>query len=127
MTESEFFGRTGELEVLDDALRSSRAEMAIVYGRRRVGKTALIQKFLKDKEAFFYTARSWKDEYQLEMFSESLGRRLGNAGHLGMANAWGCRAIGMTYGAMTADMLRKENPAALCRDAEELARALGLC
>lgn len=53
---------------------------------------------------------------------------IGDTTHdLGMANAWGCRAIGMTYGAMTADMLRKENPAALCRDAEELARALGLC
>ena len=102
MTESEFFGRTGELEVLDDALRSSRAEMAIVYGRRRVGKTALIQKFLKDKEAFFYTARSWKDEYQLEMFSESLGRRLGNAGQ--RFTSW--TAAIQAYAAMSAENRR---------------------
>ena len=45
---------------------------------------------------------------------------------LGMANAWGCRSIGMTYGAMTAEMLEREKPVALCRDAEELARVLGL-
>ena len=45
---------------------------------------------------------------------------------LGMANAWGCRSIGMTYGAMTAEMLEAEKPVALCRDAEELARVLGL-
>ena len=56
MTEIQFFGRLGELEVLEDAYASRTAEMAIIYGRRRVGKTALIQQFCKGK-AFFSTRR----------------------------------------------------------------------
>lgn len=66
MSDSDFFGRTGELEALQDAYESAAAEMAIIYGRRRIGKTALIRKFCEGKPAFFYTARAWKDAFQLE-------------------------------------------------------------
>ncbi len=55
MTDSDFFGRTGELETLQDAYESTTAEMAIIYGRRRVGKTALIRKFCEGKPLFFLT------------------------------------------------------------------------
>lgn len=73
MSNIDFFGRTGELETLQDAYESPRAEMAIIYGRRRIGKTALIQKFCEGKPVFFYTARAWKDALQLEAFSEAVG------------------------------------------------------
>lgn len=73
MSNIDFFGRTGELETLQDAYESPRAEMAIIYGRRRIGKTALIQKFCEGKPVFFYTARAWKDAFQLEAFSEAVG------------------------------------------------------
>lgn len=43
MGDTDFFGRVGELESLQDAYDSRTAEMAIIYGRRRIGKTALIQ------------------------------------------------------------------------------------
>ena len=36
-------GRKKELAVLNEALHSNRAEMIAVYGRRRVGKTYLIE------------------------------------------------------------------------------------
>ena len=39
-TEGKFFGRIGELEVLQDAYDDGSAQMAIVYGRRR-GKHGL--------------------------------------------------------------------------------------
>ena len=42
MCDTDFFGRVGELESLQDAYDSRTAEMAIIYGRRRIGKTALI-------------------------------------------------------------------------------------
>ncbi|MBM6928690.1 ATP-binding protein [Parasutterella secunda] len=74
MREMHFFGRAGELESLEDAFYSQRAEMAIIYGSRRVGKTALIQKFCQGKNVFFYTARAWKDPYQLEQFSQAVGK-----------------------------------------------------
>lgn len=47
--------------------------MAIIYGRRRIGKTALIRKFCEGKSVFFYTARAWKDDFQLEEFSQVVG------------------------------------------------------
>lgn len=68
MGDTDFYGRVGELESLQDAYDSRTAEIAIIYGRRRIGKTALIQKFCEGKPAFFYTAKAWKDPYQLDRF-----------------------------------------------------------
>lgn len=45
MGDTDFYGRVGELESVQDAYDSRIAEMAIIYGHRRIGKTALIQKF----------------------------------------------------------------------------------
>ncbi len=73
MAGSDFFGRIGELETLQDAYESTTAEMAIIYGRRRIGKTALVRKFCEGKPVFFYTARAWKDDFQLEEFSQAVG------------------------------------------------------
>ena len=73
MSDTEFFGRIGELETLQDAYESATAEMAILYGRRRIGKTALIRKFCEGKPVFFYTARAWKDPFQLDEFSQAVG------------------------------------------------------
>ena len=73
MSDNDFFGRTGEIETLQDAYESPTAEMAIIYGRRRIGKTALIRKFCEGKPVFFYAARAWKDDFQLEAFSQAVG------------------------------------------------------
>jgi len=42
-------GREKEVEILIEALHSNRAEMIAVYGRRRIGKTYLIEQFYKQK------------------------------------------------------------------------------
>lgn len=78
MGDTDFFGRVGELESLQDAYDSAAAEMAIIYGHRRIGKTALIQKFCEGKPTFFYTAKAWKDPYQLDRFSQAVGTFCGN-------------------------------------------------
>ena len=44
---ADFIGRKEELQLLQDISKSGRAEFVAVYGRRRVGKTYLIQQFLK--------------------------------------------------------------------------------
>ncbi len=80
MNRLEYFGRTEELEALEGVCGSRRTAMVIVYGRRRVGKTALIQKVCEERETFWYTAKAWKDEFQLELFSEALSARLGKSG-----------------------------------------------
>ena len=37
-----FINRVGELSTLEDRYGSGRAELILIYGRRRVGKTYLI-------------------------------------------------------------------------------------
>ena len=51
-----FVGREYELNVLNKRFNSGRFEFIPIYGRRRVGKTALIREFVKDKKAVFFTA-----------------------------------------------------------------------
>ena len=50
-----FIGRKTELKQLNEQYNSSRFEFAVIYGRGRIGKTSLIQEFIKDKKALFFT------------------------------------------------------------------------
>lgn len=51
-----FVGRNRELQKLNQMYESGQFEFAVVYGRRRVGKTTLINEFIKNREAVFYMA-----------------------------------------------------------------------
>ncbi|MBR5998823.1 MAG: ATP-binding protein, partial [Candidatus Methanomethylophilaceae archaeon] len=51
-----FYGREDELAELNRRYNSKGFQFIPVYGRRRVGKTALIDEFIKDKTAVKYTA-----------------------------------------------------------------------
>ena len=48
-----FFGRNQELDKLNQMYESDNFEFAIIYGRRRVGKTALIKEFCKNKKSIY--------------------------------------------------------------------------
>lgn len=67
-----FVGRENELKELNAAYSSNRFEMAIVYGRRRVGKTTLLTHFAKDKKAFYFTALQQSDHDNLADFSREV-------------------------------------------------------
>lgn len=47
-----FIGRKNELLQLNRLYNSGKFEFAVIYGRRRVGKTAIINEFVKDKTQF---------------------------------------------------------------------------
>jgi AAA+ ATPase superfamily predicted ATPase len=49
-----FIGRDAELHVLQRAFRSPRSELIPIYGRRRVGKSELILKFMAHKPGLYY-------------------------------------------------------------------------
>ncbi|MFI3237905.1 MAG: ATP-binding protein [Lachnospiraceae bacterium] len=49
-----FFGRAKELFELNKLYATDNFQFAVVYGRRRIGKTALISEFIKDKKAIHY-------------------------------------------------------------------------
>ena len=51
-----FYGREEELDELNKRYNSKGFQFIPVYGRRRVGKTALIDEFIKDKNAIKFTA-----------------------------------------------------------------------
>lgn len=68
-----FHDRGEELKTLQDLYESDDAEFVVLYGRRRVGKTALLEKFLEDKQGIRLLAREESEKKQLERFSQKLG------------------------------------------------------
>lgn len=64
-----FIGRVQELYTLNKLYNSDRFEFAVIYGRRRVGKTALISEFIKSKDAIFFTGVETNAKQNLNNFS----------------------------------------------------------
>ena len=54
-----FIGRKKELGELNKLYNSDKFEFTVIYGRRRVGKTALINEFTKNKDTIFLTIVSF--------------------------------------------------------------------
>ena len=52
-----FIGREAELKRLEKMYSSNKLEFATVYGRRRVGKTTLINHFIKDRRCIFFACQ----------------------------------------------------------------------
>lgn len=67
-----FIGRERELNTLDNLYKSNKFEFAVIYGRRRVGKTALINKFIGDKKAIYFMGVESNAKQNLENFSKSI-------------------------------------------------------
>jgi AAA+ ATPase superfamily predicted ATPase len=67
-----FIGRNQELKTLNRLYRSDKFEFAVIYGRRRVGKTALINEFAQDKEAIYFTGVESNERQNLVNFSQAI-------------------------------------------------------
>ncbi|MDR1136187.1 MAG: ATP-binding protein [Clostridiales Family XIII bacterium] len=67
-----FIGRERELQRLNERYEGKRFEFVAIYGRRRVGKTALIREFIKDKKAIFFTAAENSKDRNLALLSKSI-------------------------------------------------------
>ena len=67
-----FVGRETELRKLNQRYRGNGLEFAVIYGRRRVGKTALINEFTKDKDTVFFPALRAGKKENLEALSKVL-------------------------------------------------------
>jgi hypothetical protein len=67
-----FINRKTELDLLKQCYRSNRAELFVLYGRRRVGKTELLHAFCADKPHIFFIATLSSDSEQLATFSQQV-------------------------------------------------------
>lgn len=67
-----FIGRENELNALNKLYNSDKFEFAVIYGRRRVGKTALINEFVKGKDTIFFTGVETNAKQNLDNLSRSI-------------------------------------------------------
>ena len=67
-----FIGRERELDALNKLYKSNKFEFAVIYGRRRVGKSALINEFIGEKEAIYFMGVESNAKQNLENFSKSI-------------------------------------------------------
>lgn len=69
-----FQGRQAELDLLDRLWASPRSEFLIVYGRRRVGKTALLTEWIRrtGNHALYWVASPMSAAAQLRSFSQAV-------------------------------------------------------
>ena len=72
-------GRKNELEILNSLFKSDKFEYLVMYGRRRIGKTTLLQEFSKDKNAIFFPAQEKNDALNLQDFSKLIQIKLDGA------------------------------------------------
>ena len=71
-----FLGRTRELDVLTELGASNRPELFVLYGRRRVGKTELLQQFCRGRRAVYFLAAQVREKDNLRAFRDALAEGL---------------------------------------------------
>ena len=73
---TEFIGRAQELGLLARTFESPRSEFVPIYGRRRVGKSELILKFMADKPGVYYLGKQTSPALQVREFLSEAARAL---------------------------------------------------
>ena len=69
-----FVGREEELKTLERLYERKEFQMVVVYGRRRVGKTTLIDHFVREKPTLYFTAKIQSSMLNLKELTERVCR-----------------------------------------------------
>lgn len=83
-----FVGRKRELATLNSLHERGGFQMVVVYGRRRVGKTALINEFARGKRALSFTALEQGDAANLADFSRKIAEFFSLPASMGPFSTW---------------------------------------
>ncbi|NJE76735.1 ATP-binding protein [Thermococcus sp. ES12] len=70
-----FIDREDELKALEELYSQGKAQFVLIYGRRRIGKTELVKRFIEGKKSFYFLARKEPMELELERIVRSFNRR----------------------------------------------------
>jgi uncharacterized protein len=84
-------GREEEKKELAEAFSSKKAEFIVLYGRRRVGKTFLIEKFYSPKKCIFFHVTGVQDgllKEQLAEFAKAIGKIFYGGAKIASAKSW---------------------------------------
>ena len=68
----QFVDRELELKTLEKQYAKKEASLVIVYGRRRVGKTTLLNEFAKDKNTIYFLATQESESINRNLFREKV-------------------------------------------------------
>jgi hypothetical protein len=69
----EFIDRDAEIAFLEGKWRERSAQLIVLWGKRRVGKTELVKQFIQDKPHVYFLSESTSGQEQLKRFSRALG------------------------------------------------------
>lgn len=72
-------GRQNELDKLEKMFEKNSFEFLIMYGRRRIGKTTILQEFARRHKAIFFSAQEKNDALNLEDFSRLVQHHFENS------------------------------------------------
>jgi AAA+ ATPase superfamily predicted ATPase len=77
-----FVNRVSELELLEKRWTSGKAELFVLYGRRRVGKTELLAHFCEGKRAIFFVSDMGSEISLRTSFSSAVNSELFGPGQM---------------------------------------------
>ena len=73
-----FINRSKELSFLEKEYSREGSSLVILYGRRRVGKTALAAEFIKNKQAIYFLAAEESETQNRTAFKNTVAEQTGN-------------------------------------------------
>ena len=72
----QFINRSDELKILEERYKSNKPEFLVIYGRRRIGKTELVLKFIKNKPNIYFLAEEKHDRENRNEMQNIMGNFL---------------------------------------------------
>jgi len=68
-----FINRERELNALEKLWNKREAQLVVIYGKRRIGKTELIKQFIKNKPHLYFLAQRINEVENLRFLGEAVG------------------------------------------------------
>jgi len=88
---SVIIGRKAEQKILLNVMQSTAAEFVVVYGRRRIGKTYLIEQFFLKHDCLFFRVtgiQNGKIKDQLREFAKGIGLSFYQGASIAQPDSW---------------------------------------